>query len=290
MKTLKQRRKLIQTNHNKLSIVQQCSLLNIHRSGYYYKPRGESALNLELMRLMDEHYIKHPYKGAERMYIWLMMDLGYEISRNRVSRLYYEVMGLCSILPGPATSKPGKGAGHQIFPYLLRGLAIIRANQVWAIDISYIPMNGGFLYLVAIIDIYSRFVVGWSISNTMTAQWCQETLADAIGKWGTPEILNSDQGSQFTSTLFVEYVLAQKVRFSMDGKGRCIDNIFIERLWWSVKYEDVYIKHYENGWALEDGLKAYFVKYNQRRRHSKIEQQYPYQRYITSMEEQSAKI
>lgn len=280
---------MIISSHKKLSIVEQCALLDIHRSTYYYKPRGESALNLELMRLMDEHYIDHPYKGAERMYIWLRMDKEYKVSRNRINRLYYEVMGLRSILPGPNTSKPGKGEGHQIFPYLLRGLEIISANQVWAIDISYIPMNGGFLYLVAIIDIYSRFVVGWSISNTMTAQWCQETLADAIQQWGKPDILNSDQGSQFTSLVFVEYVLEQKLRFSMDGKGRCIDNIFIERLWWSVKYEDVYIKNYENGWDLEDGLKAYFQKYNRHRRHSKIEHQYPYERYIKSIEKQHIK-
>lgn len=280
---------MIERDHEKLSIVQQCTLLKIHRSSYYYVPRGESELNLELMSLMDAHYIKHPYKGAERMYIWLTLDLGYKVSRNRVSRLYYDVMGLSSILPGPHTSKPGKGEGHQIFPYLLRDLAIIQSNQVWAIDISYIPMKNGFLYLVAIIDIYSRFVVSWSISNTMSAQWCQETLEEGIQKWGKPQILNSDQGSQFTSSIFVEYVLDQKIQFSMDGKGRCIDNIFIERLWWSVKYEDVYIKNYENGWDLEDGLMAYFTKYNRRRRHSKIEHQYPYDRYIESMERQTAK-
>lgn len=283
---MKQLRELIEKGHARLSIVQQCKLLNIHRSGYYYKPRTESVLNLELMRLMDEHYIDHPYKGAARMHIWLTMDMGYEVSRNRINRLYYEVMGLRSILPGPNTSKPGKGERHQIFPYLLRGLEINRANHVWAIDISYIPMKGGFLYLVAIIDIYSRFVVAWSISNTMTAQWCQETLADAIEKWNKPSILNSDQGSQFTSLVFVEYVKGEKIRFSMDGKGRCIDNVFIERLWWSVKYEDVYIKNYEDGWALEDGLETYFEKYNRNRRHSKIENQYPYDRYMSSIEVQ----
>ena len=286
---MRQRRALVNPSHEELSIIRQCALLGIHRSGYYYKPRAESALNLELMRLMDEHYLDHPYKGAERMYIWLTLDKSYKVSRNRVFRLYYKVMGLRSILPSPNTSKPSKGEEHRIFPYLLRGLVVNRANQVWAIDITYIPMNGGFLYLVAIIDLYSRFVIGWSVSNTMTAQWCQETLESAIAKWGKPEIFNSDQGSQFTSKLFVDFVLEQEIRFSMDGKGRCIDNIFIERLWWSVKYEDVYIKNYEDGWALEDGLDAYFDKYNHRRRHSSIEHQFPYQCYQASIEQQAAK-
>lgn len=231
---------------------------------------------------MDIHYLSHPYKGAERMHTWLTMDMGYEVSRNRVSRLYYKVLGLRSILPGPSTSKPGKGKGHQVFPYLLRGLKVIRPNQVWAIDITYIPIKGGFLYLVAIIDVYSRYVVAWSVSNTMTAKWCAETVREAVGQHGQPEILNSDQGSQFTSKEFVDCVLGFGIRLSMDGKGRCIDNVFIERLWWSVKYEDVYIKSYEDGWGLEDGLEDYFRFYNHERRHQSIENNRPAELFFLS--------
>lgn len=282
MKTLGQKRKMVDKSHEKLSVARQCEILDIHRSGLYYEPVGESPLNLELMRLIDEHYLEHPYKGAERMHTWLTMDMGYGVSRNRVNRLYYNVMGLRSVLPGPSTSKTGKGAGHRVFPYLLRGLEITHPNQVWAVDITYIPMAGGFLYLVAIIDLYSRFVVGWSVSNTMDADWCVGVLVEAVGEYGAPDILNSDQGSQFTSTVFTESVLDKGIRFSMDGKGRCIDNVFIERLWWSVKYEDVYIKDYRDGWELEGGLAAYFEKYNFRRRHQSINNLKPADRFFSS--------
>lgn len=281
MKTLRQKRKMVNHSHSQLSIAGQCKLLGIHRSGLYYRPRGESELNLELMRMMDEHYLDHPYKGAERMHTWLNLDKGMNVSRNRVNRLYYKVMGLRSVLPGPSTSKPSKGKGHQIYPYLLSGLKIDNPNQVWATDITYIPMNSGFLYLVAIIDLYSRFVISWSISNTMDAQWCSEILKEGVAKYGSPQILNSDQGSQFTSDIYTECVKDLGIKMSMDGKGRCIDNVFIERLWWSVKYEDIYIKEYKNGWELEDGLNAYFEKYNRFRRHQAINNEYPAERFFS---------
>lgn len=281
MNTLGQKRKMVGREHPELSLVRQCGILGIHRSGIYYEPRGESELNLELLRLMGEHYLAHPYKGAERMHTRLTMDMGKEVSRNRVNRLYYNILGFRSILPSPSTSKPGKGKGHRIYPYLLRGLDIVRPNQVWTTDITYIPMNGGFLYLVAIIDSYSRFVVGWSVSNTMDAEWCGSVLKGAVEEYGNPEILNSDQGSQFTSNTFTESVADFGIRMSMDGKGRCIDNVFIERLWWSVKYEDVYIREYRNGWELEDGLVAYFDKYNYHRRHQSLNNEHPADRFFS---------
>ena len=281
MKTLEHKRALIQRDHSGLSLKQQCQLLGLSRSSWYYKPTGESALNLELMRLMDAHYLQHPYKGAERMHTWLTLDEGFEVSRNRVNRLYYKVMRLRSILPGPSTSKPKQGA--IIYPYLLRGLAIERANHVWAMDITYIPMQGGFMYLVAIIDLYSRYVPNWSISNTMTASWCRQALEDAIASHGHPEIINTDQGSQFTSTDFTDFVLSSDIKLSMDGKGRCIDNVFIERLWWSVKYEDVYIRAYADGWGLERGLASYFTFYNHHRRHQSLGNDRPADRFFLSL-------
>lgn len=239
------------------------------------------------MQLMDEHYLQHPYKGAKRMHTWLTKDLGYQVNIKRIERLYYKVMGLRSILPGPHTSRPNKGAGHQIYPYLLRGLKVARSNQVWAIDITYVPMPQGFMYLAAIIDIYSRYVVSWSISNTMTSEWCRSVLEEAIEKHGQPEILNTDQGSQFTASVFTEYVIDQGIKLSMDGKGRCIDNVFIERLWRSVKYEDIYIKEYKNGWELQVGVKAYFQFYNKERRHQGINDELPEERYFSSKTSQN---
>lgn len=280
---MSEKRQHIDFKNPNLSIRHQCQLIGIHRSGLYYKPKEETALNIELMRLMDEHYLTNAHKGARGMYVWLTKDKGFEVNRKRINRLYYDVMGLRSILPGPQTSKPGKGKDYQVFPYLLRGLKIDRPNQVWATDITYIPMPKGFLYLTAIIDLYSRFVVGWSISNTMDANWCKNTLDEAIERYGKPEILNTDQGSQYTSKDFVNAVTTDhKIRFSMDGKGRCIDNVFIERLWWSVKYEDVYIREYRNGKDLHIGMEKYFKKYNWERRHMAIQDEKPCSRYFPS--------
>lgn len=265
-----------------LSLSRQCEILGLHRSGLYYQPAPESALNLELMRLMDEHYLEHPYKGARRMYVWLTMDKGYKISLNRVERLYYKIMGLRAVFPGPHTSKRSKD--HPIYPYLLRDLEVTRPNQVWATDITYIPMPVGYLYLVAIIDLYSRFVVGWSLSNTMLAEWCAECFRDAVTLYGKPEILNTDQGSQFTSGEFTKAVLGAEVKLSMDGKGRATDNAFIECLWKMVKYEEVYLKEHRTTPQLYTGLKTYFAKYNFTRRHSSIDNNFPAEWYFLNPE------
>ena len=196
----------------------------MHRSGIYYKSKGESELNLKLMREMDEHYLHHPFKGARRMHVWLTKDKGYKVSKNRVERLYYQVMGLRAILPGKHTSRRCKA--HKTYPYLLRNLTIDRPNQVWATDITYIPLKKGYMYLVAIIDLHSRYVLNWSLSNSMDAQWCKQALEEAIDHHGRPEIINTDQGSQFTAEEFANYVLGQGIRVSMDGKGRATDNTF----------------------------------------------------------------
>ena len=188
---------MISKDHSKLSITRQCKALSIHRSGFYYKPVGESNLNLELMRLMDEHYLKYPFKGAPSMYTWLTKDMGYKISKNRINRLYYRVMGLRAIAPGVHTSKRNKD--HKVYPYLLRDLVINRPNQVWATGITYIPMKKGFMYLTAIIDLYSRKVMNWSVSNSMDPEWCKDLIEEAIVQHGKPEIINTDQGAQYTS-------------------------------------------------------------------------------------------
>lgn len=275
---------MVSKDHPKLSISQQCELLSIHKSGIYYHAQGESELNLELMRLIDEHYIEHPYKGARRIWIWLTMDVGYKVSLNRIERLYYRIMGLRAIMPGPHTSKRSKD--HKVYPYLLRDLEIQRANQVWAIDITYIPMKKGFMYLVAIIDLYSRYVVGWSVSNSMDAEWCRHTLEQAIGNNGKPEIINTDQGSQFSSTKFTEYVVEEaQIKLSMDGKGRATDNAFIERLWRSVKYENIYLNPSDNGILLYYQIEEYFHYYNNERRHSSINNQYPKDLFTSQLKE-----
>lgn len=262
---------------NSLSIRKQCKILRIHRSGFYYENRSESTENLEIMRLMDEHYHYHPYKGAPRMYVWLTRDKGKVISRNRVERLYYKVMGLRAIIPGPHTSKRHKN--HAVFPYLLRALAIERSNQVWATDITYIPLPKGFMYLTAVIDLYSRYVLHWLISNSMEAQWCKELIEQAVQIHGKPDILNTDQGAQYTSDIFSQYVLSQGIRLSMDGKGRATDNAFVERLWRTVKYENVRFKEYRNGTELAIGMNSFFKEYNEQRRHSSINDSRPKEVY-----------
>lgn len=264
----------------KLSISRQCELIEVTRSSFYYKPAGESKLNLELMRLIDEEYLLHPWLGVPRMTTWLREDKGYEVNPKRIERLY-KLMGLSATGPKPNTSKKGKGKCHRIYKYLLRKLKIERINQVWAMDITYIPVQGGYLYLCAIIDIHSRFVVGWSLSNTMTSEWCKQTLRGAIEQYGRPEILNTDQGSQFTAYEFCDWVThpQQGIKLSMDGKGRAIDNIFIERLWRSVKYEHVYLFPASDGLECYRGLKEYFDYYNTQRRHQSLDNQTPLTAY-----------
>lgn len=251
-----------------LSKSAQCRLLGLNRSGIYYENRGEGPQNLELMRLMDEHYHYHPYKGAPRMHVWLCKDKGYQVSRNRVDRLYYDVMGLRAIIPGPHTSKRHKD--HAVYPYLLRGLDVSRPCQVWATDITYMPLPRGFMYLTAVIDLYSRYVLQWSLSNTMEAEWCRQLIEDAIAEYGKPDILNTDQGSQYTSETFSRFVIDQGIRLSMDGKGRATDNAFIERLWRTVKYENARFNSYQDGIDMARGMEVFFPDYNSGRRHSSI--------------------
>jgi len=268
---------MIIKGHPKMSVVRQCKALSMNRSGLYYKPKGESNLNIELMRLMDEQYMKYPFMGAERMHTWLTMDKKYKVNKKRIERLYYNVMGLRALMPGIHTTKRNKT--HKVYPYLLKGLKVVRPNQVWQTDITYIPMKHGFMYLVAVIDVYSRLVVSWSLSNTMEAEWCKDTMEEAIVKYGKPEIINTDQGSQFTSEVFTNLVLSNTIKLSMDGKGRALDNIFIERLWRSVKYESIYLNPPNNGTELHKQLDVYFHFYNNIRRHDGIEKQLPFEKH-----------
>jgi putative transposase len=250
-----------------------CELLQVCKSSLYYQPKQESSLNLKLMELMDVHYLEHPYKGAPRMYKYLTLDCGFKVSRNRVDRLYYEVMGLRAIMPGPHTSKRNKD--HKVFPYLLRDLEIRGPNQVWATDITYIAMEKGFMYLTAVIDLYSRFIVGWKISNTMEANWCAELIEECMLEYGKPEIINTDQGAQYTSEIFVSTVIESGVKLSMDGKGRATDNAFIERFWRTIKYERLYLIAPQDGNHLFHLINDFIKEYNYSRRHSSINDYHP---------------
>jgi putative transposase len=207
------------------------------------------------------------------MHDWLTLDKGFQVNHKRIERLYYEVMGLRAIMPGKHT--PRRHKDHKVYPYLLRNLEVDRPNQVWAMDITYIPLRKGYLYLVAIIDLYSRYVVGWSLSNSMEAEWCQRCLEQAIAEHGCPEIINTDQGSQFTSEIFSGFVLKNGIRLSMDGKGRAIDNAFIERLWRSVKYEKLYLNPAADGIEVYGQLEEYFAFYNYERRHQSLDKMRP---------------
>ena len=234
--------------------------MGLARSTRYYRPAGESAENLALMRRLDEQYLRTPFYGSRKM------AETFGISRKRAQRLM-RVMGIEAIYPKRRTTWPG--VGHQIYPYLLRNVAVTRPDQVWASDITYVPLCHGFLYLVAVMDWYSRYVLGWRLSNTLTGSFCTEALDEVLGR-STPEIFNSDQGSQFTATAFTSRLEAAGVAISMDGRGRAIDNVFIERLWRSVKYEEVYLKDYTSGWQAEASLAAYFRFYNEERIHQSL--------------------
>ena len=255
-----------------LSMARQCSLLGIHRSGIYYEPEAESALNLRLMRLMDEKYLQRPYFGVPRMYDWLRYDEGFEVNYKRVERLY-KLMGLRSVLPGRNTSKPGPPVYK--YPYLLRGLKVETANHVWGADITYIPMMHGYMYLFAVMDLYSRFIVGWDLSSSMDASWCASVFCRACERYGAPLITNTDQGAQFTSEEWTSTLRDKKTQISMDGKGRALDNVLVERLWWSVKYEHVYLHPASNGSELFNGLREYFHFYHVERRHESLSKRTP---------------
>ena len=259
------RREMVDRRHPALSTLRQCALLGISRSGVYYRPRGPSRNDLAVMKQIDQQYLATPFYGSRRMRVWLGRQ-GCRASRKRVQRLM-RTMGLSAIYRRPRTSKPAPG--HKVYPYLLRSMEITSPNQVWAADITYIPMDRGFLYLVAVMDWYSRHVVAWRLSNTLDADFCVEALKEALGK-GKPEVFNTDQGSQFTSEGFTGLLEQHGVRVSMDGKGRYSDNIFVERLWRTVKYEEVYLKAYSNGREAKAGLDAYFRFYNTQRAHQAL--------------------
>jgi len=253
-------RRCIERDHNAFTIARQCELVGLARSTCYYQPTGESAENLALMRAIDEQYLRTPFYGSRK----LAEVLG--INRKHAQRLM-RVMGIEAIYPKRRTTWPG--AGHKIYPYLLRNMEITRPDQAWASDITYVPLRQGFLYLVAVMDWYSRYVLSWRLSNTLTGSFCLEALEEALSR-GQPEIFNTDQGSQFTATAFTSRLESSGVAISMDGRGRAIDNVFIERLWRSVKYEEVYLRDYTDGWRAEDSLSAYFRFYNEERIHQAL--------------------
>jgi putative transposase len=259
------KRLLIEAAHPELSIRQQCELLGLNRSSYYYQPATETALNLTLMRLIDEQYTARPVYGRRKMTIYLR-EQGYDVNPKRVRRLMQQ-MGLEAIYPKPRTTVVDRE--HRIYPYLLRGVAITRPNQVWSTDITYIPMQNGFMYLTAVIDWYSRYVLSWQLSNTLDTQFCLQALRQAL-QVGQPDLFNTDQGVQFTSLAFTSVLEAAAIRISMDGKGRALDNIFVERLWRTVKYEDIYLKRYAIVPDLYAGLTDYFRFYNHERPHQSL--------------------
>lgn len=263
--------RLLVKKYHKLSVRRQCDLLGIHRGGLYYNPVQEKEENLQIMRHMDEHYLKHPTSGVLRMQDYLL-GKGIKINHKRVRRLLRQ-MGQMAIYPKKNLSK--LGLAKYIRPYLLKGLKIIRPNHVWAIDITYIPMAKGFLYLTAIIDLYSRYVVGWGLSNSLEASNSHIVLKNAISMHNKPEIINSDQGCQFTCKDWIEYLEKEEIQISMDGKGRAIDNIFIERLWRSVKYDYVYLYPANDGLELYKGLQEYFDYYNNDLAHQGIGRKIP---------------
>ena len=254
-------------------------MLGINRAALYYEPREISRRDREIMNLMDEEYTKHPFYGARKMKRFLK-EKGYLVGRKHVGTLLRK-MELEAIFPKPNLSKPNPK--HKIYPYLLKGLKIERVNQVWSTDITYIRLREGFAYLVAVIDWYSRSVLSWRLSNTLEADFCVEALKEALLKYGKPEIFNTDQGSQFTSEKFTSELVDKKVLISMDGKGRAYDNIFTERLWRTVKYEDIYLRGYLNIKETKEGLKKYFEFYNKERYHQSLNYETPWQVYTKSL-------
>ena len=269
------RRALIDARHKALSIRRQCDLLDLPRSTFYYLPATESKENLRLMRLLDKQYLKTPFWGSRNMTTWFRQE-GYAINRKRVQRLM-RLMGLEGLAPRPTTTKPAPG--HRIFPYLLRNLEITHADHVWSTDITYIPMRNGYLYLAAILDWHSRYVLSWRLSNRLDSAFCLEALEAALTQ-SQPEIFNSDQGSQFTSLAFTSRLLDRAIAISMDGHvSGLLDNAFIERLWRTVKYENIYLKDYATVDEVYEGLKDYFWFYNRERFHQALDNQTPYQVY-----------
>lgn len=266
MRSTDERKKMVESNHEALSVNKQLDLVSISSSSFYYVPKGESEENRAILRLLDEQYFKTPFYGVLRLTA-LLVGLGYKVNRKRVRRLM-QILDWKTIYRQPKTTIGNKQ--HKKYPYLLGGLKINRCNQVWATDITYIPMKTGYMYLMAVVDLHSRYVLHWSLSNSMTAEWCAEVLQETLYQYGKPEIFNTDQGSQFTSDVFIKALTENEIKISMDGKGRALDNIFVERLWRSVKYEHIYLNVYEDGLSLWKGLDGYFRFYNQERPHQSL--------------------
>ena len=261
-----------------LSLMRQCELLGLSRSSVYYRPQPISDADRRLMRRMDEVHLTHPFLGARRLARLLQRE-GVDVGRRHVGTLM-RVMGIEAIYRKPHTSRPAKG--HRIYPYLLRDVVIERPNQVWATDVTYLPMAQGFAYLVAILDLYSRKVLAFRVSNTLATEFCIEALGAALRRYGTPGIFNTDQGSQFTDEAFTAVLAAQGVRISMDGKGRWIDNVFVERLWRSVKYESIYLHAYETPREVKVALARYFEFYNAHRPHQSLGYRTPDEVYFAT--------
>jgi len=286
--SVSEKRVCIQPETPDLSIVRQCELLVLPRSSYYrpvYESSNVSQEEVELMRLIDEEYMRHPFYGSRKIRIYLKRQ-GYNVNRKRVQRLMRR-MGIQSLAPKPNTSSPRKD--HKIYPYLLKGMNINRPNMVWCSDITYIRLSGGFVYLTAVMDWHSRYVLSWEISVTMDDDFCVNALKSAIRQYGRPDIFNTDQGSQYTGKDFTGVLLGHNIKISMDGKGRAMDNIFIERLWRSVKYEEIYLHEYQNVKELIVALKKYFNFYNFERSHQSLDDQMPIEVYrVKDLEKMAA--
>jgi putative transposase len=262
---------MVEREHKKLSISEQCILLSISHSGLYYVPCRESERNLAIMNAIDRIHTQYPFYGFRRIKIALQ-DYGFYVGKKLIIRLM-KLMAIHTIYPKPKTTVPSPE--NKVYPYLLRGLTIDKINQVWEMDITYIAVKQGFMYLAAVIDVYSRMILSWQISNTMEALWCKEVAEQAVEKYGCPQIFNTDQGSQFTSSEFTNYLLENQIQISMDGRGRATDDIYIERFWRSVKQEKIYLNAYENGAELYAGLMEYMVFYNEIRPHQSLDYQIP---------------
>ena len=270
---------LIEPTHPDLPVTRQCELLGLPRSSFYYEPVPPDPYDDLLMRLLDEQYTRTPFYGVDRMTVWLGQQ-GHPVGRDRVRRLLRK-MELMALYPKPRTSLPNPD--HRVYPYLLRGVSIERPDQVWATDITYVRMRRGFVYLTAIMDWFSRFVVSWRLSIALEVEFCLEVLEEALART-RPEIFNSDQGAQYTSPRFTERLESAQVRISMDGRGRFLDNLFVERLWRSVKYEEVYLNDYENVWEAESRIGSYFAFYNRERPHQALGYRTPEQVYLECAE------
>ncbi len=265
---------MVEPEHAGLSVRRQCEVLGLSRSTFYYMGVPESEEDLCLKRLIDEEYLRHPFYGSRNMTEYLQR-LEYDVNRKRVQRLMRE-MGIMAIYPKKTTVP---APGHKLYPYLLRGVKVTRVNQVWSTDITYVPMHRGFMYLTAIMDWYSRYVLSWRVSNTMDTAFCLEALEEALSRWPVPEIFNTDQGSQFTSEAFTGRLEAAGIAISMDGRGRALDNVFVERLWRTVKYENIYLKDYATADELIQGLTEYFRFYDEERFHQALARRTPWEVY-----------